>query len=832
MPPSVVGQQPTLPNLHRSSINGLRKKSLPDQSHSLAPPTEYSAPNSRHTSREYPSTPQSTRANASTEPSPTDSSDKKKKHWWNRSSKDEDEEPAMKAWIAGHPQQLSYDIQGLANAAPAQELWDNTNGNCYVYLFPRLSGKGASFKVDSSIFASSPVLTRLVHGEIYSSHPTDRRTTPPPRSYDPNTPPISPKRLPIDSQVYAPSPDPGRQEVHLFLPIKLSSDAPLSSTPPKSDGISAQDDLQTLVDYRNFIAFLCGSSLVATERRNSFFNIFMTIAGMLKQFQFSNVDGSTYGEVANASFDGYVEELGLADVRNSREKIIEGIVLGEHMKNVALYNEAFTHAVGRHQEILALKSSRFMYVSPVTSTRLARAYMDLEKRTASIRLILTDFDFPFLFSGIMSSKTSGLRKQGVRFDSWKESFLGMRKFIIGTYKQRYGDWPPKASSKKNALETSGLNRLVLRDMYHDLSSLYDLLVDRTRLTTRTIDGVDLSGGLDEPQIRGLRAVLSEYDRSSPPVKPPVPFDLPRLPSAYVQRSAVAATDPKKAAKEAARKLKDEELARVLRASWNPDAHLTPFVDAFRDLERRAAHNCTAAELDDLRLGQWIFMYVVLQALPMLACDAPGLRHTRGVEYFLCEPPRSGVPWAADPNLAGAARRTWFSVGGEGGGVVALPADVVEHGVEGIYRRSHCWQMAERWSASNPLLNEALHEHQQYQQQQQQQPHTGAGGVSFSDLPAPPPYPASSSGSAGLLGPDSRASSVSSLANTSKRLSTLGLGLEALPLPRGVTPDGSRPAEQRPRTPQHAVDANMTFDAILANVGAGANGGKGQGRKKK
>ena len=102
--------------------------------------------------------------------------------------------------------------------------------------------------------------------------------------------------------------------------------------------------------------------------------------------------------------------------------------------------------------------------------------------------------------------------------------------------------------------------------------------------------------------------------------------------------------------------------------------------------------------------------VVLQALPMLALDAPGLKWTQGVEYFLCEPPRGGVPWAnGNAQVAGAGSgRTWFSIS-ESGGVVNLPSDIVEHGVEGIYRRSHCWVMAEHWTAQNPILNSALHE---------------------------------------------------------------------------------------------------------------------------
>jgi hypothetical protein len=399
----------------------------------------------------------------------------------------------------------------------------------------------------------------------------------------------------------------------------------------------------------------------------------------------------------------------------------------------------------------------------------------------------------------MSSKTSEERKSGVRFDAWKESFLGMRKFIIGSYKQRYGDWPPKASSKKNSLETSGLNRLVLRDVYHDLSSLYDLLVDRSNLTTRTIDGFNLSTNTSSPKVSGLRAVLSEYDRSSPPVKPPMPFDLPRLPTLKSTRNDFGVGDDKKVAKDASKKIKDDEVIKILYASRNSDVAQNPFLNAFCEMERRAAHGCSLNEIEDLRIGQWIFMYVVLQALPMLACDAPGLRWIDGVEYFLCESPRGGIPWA-DVTLANSARRTWFSVGGgESGNVISLPSDVLEHGVEGIYHRSHCWQMAEKWSANNPILHGALHE---------QQHTTGANIASQHGLVVPPTaFP-------GSLRPDSRPGSRNA---TSKRLSSLTLGLEALPLGDNAAQAATL---ERARTPKHSVDESKTFDAILGSVETG------------
>lgn len=736
----------------------------------------------------------------------------KKKHWWSSSKKNGNEERGPPAWIAGHPDRLPYDVNAMLSARQMPELWDES-GDCFVYLYPRTSGKGASFRVDSSIFASSPELTRLAFGDLYSNPAVvtgDRRTV----SLDvqaqglslraPSTPPLTPKRNVASGTHYSNSSSGSResrtmssfedrQESHLYLPLKLSTDSAIMSS---GEPTPATEDVEQLVAIRNLFAFLSGQSLVATERRSTFFRIFMDIANWLKYFQFSNLDGSTFGEVATSSFDNYVEELGLADVRSSREKTIEGIVLGEHMRSVLLYNEAFTHGVGKFEDIQKYQDTpKFRLISPVTQNRLERAAMDLDKRTASIRHILQDFEFPSIFSGIMNSKTAEERKAGVRFGEWQDSFMATRKYVMGLYKHRYGSWPPKASSKKNNLETSGLNRLVLKDLYRDMSSMYDLLVDRQALTTRTVDGINLESARDEPTVRAMRAVLSEYDRSSPPVKPPIPFDLPLMPNLRSTRPDFGTGDKKKDLKAIQKKIKDDEIAQILKASYNQDAPVTPFVEAFRDHERRSAHGCTIAELVDLRMGQWIFMYVVLQALPMLAVDAPRISHSKGVEYFLCEPPRSGVPWARED--AASVKRNWYGIAGSGG-VVSLPSDVVEHGVEGIYRRSHCWEMAEKWSAANPILNEALHEQE------------ASGHINEETaLPAVPAMP-------GTLRPSSRSSSPN-------RRSVMMSGLEALPLPAGVTPDGSAPVE-RPRS-AHNVDASKTFDAILADTAQGKQKGK-------
>lgn len=578
------------------------------------------------------------------------------------------------------------------------------------------------------------------------------------------------------------TPRSGSSEHQLFMPIALKSDSELR---PPSNSEELSDDDETLVAVRNFFAFLGGQSLVATQRRPTVFSIFMKLSETLKQFGFSNFDGSTFGEIATSSFDSYVDELGLADVKTSREKTVEGIVLGERMKNIKLYNEAFTHAAGKHDGILKLESSKFKLISPISINRLGRAAMDLEKRTASVRHTLEDFDFPSIFSGTLNSKTVDERKT-VDFDALRDSFLATRKFIMAFYRSRYGSWPPKAS-KKNDLETSGLNRIVCQDLYRDLCAMYDLLADRKSLTNRTADGVLIDDrDADAPHIRALRAVLSEYDRSSPPVKPPIPFDLPIIPSLRETRSGKGFGDEKKEAKAMSKKLKDDDIAEIMTASHNTDVPPSPFINSFREVERRTARHCTIKELVEIRMGQWLFMYAVLQALPMVAIDGPQLEHTKGVEYFLCESPRFGVPWAREDALRNASRTGVARAGG----VAHLPADLFHHGAEGIYFRSHCWQVAEKWSAGNPAVASAF----------RMQPPLEAQSLT------PPPSVV------GAQAPSSRSASPASSVQSRK---AVGLGLEVPPSPTAL--DG----RSRSARTVSVYDPNLTFDSILGVTTQGA-----------
>ena len=507
------------------------------------------------------------------------------------------------------------------------ELW-NDNGNVLVYMFSPGSGCGPSFKVPDFVVSTSYVFNELIQAEL--SSPSSSRA----RNFggrdilsvdDANrvTPPLAP---PVAEDPNA---------LRLYIPVT----PPTATANPTAPGEAAQAELNRLVAIRNLFAFLTGQPLVGTNARPNVFHAFLEISALLQEFGFSNPDGSTFGEAVEMSFSFFSEHMGLADCRHSREKTLETLILGERMRNTELYNEAFAHAAGKYAAIIDLRLPLFEQVSPLTRQRLERAHLDLVNRQHNVNENLEQFEFPSLFSGIASSSSIPELKQ-VRFKTWRNSFNRMRQFVLSYYKSTFGNWPPRASNKKNPFAESGLNRLVLKMLYSDMCALYDLLVDRENLTSRVIDEVPaISSEPSRMTMSALRNMLSEFDRSKPPVLPPVPFDIPQLPS----MKAIHETFDSMSAKDQNRmekRIKSNELILILNKAYNFDTNniRLPFLDKFKDFEIREGKGKVTQDLADQRIGYWLFLYTVIQSLPMLVVDAPGVKYTEGVEYFLCQPP--------------------------------------------------------------------------------------------------------------------------------------------------------------------------------------------------
>lgn len=579
------------------------------------------------------------------------------------------------------PRNLFADSFSCPNSLQVPELW-NEAGDVVVYLFPKSSGRGPSFKVPGIIFVNSAVFDEMLHAEATASPVSSRGRT---SSFSGrNSLTADDARRSIVSTASTPSAGEGLTELRLYV-----ADSPTVSPADRE----APPTPERLMDVRNLIAFLTGQPLAGTPAHPTVFAVLLRIAGLLREFEFRSHDGQSFGNAVDLSFSFYSEQMQLADVRESREKTIEALVLGEQMRSWEIYSEAFTHAVGKYDAVLELKSPLFAQLSPSTAQRLEREHLDLLNRQHNVNTRLESFDFPAVFAGVASS-TSNADFKNVRFKAWRASFSSMRSFVLKHYKSEFGGWPPKARSKKNPFSESGLNRQVLRQLYSDLCALYDLLVDRRALSTRIVEQEETPDARD-PNLIALRKLLSEFDNSSPPVLPAVPFDVPTLPS----MTSILVTYSDMSPKEQARfdkRLQTNELLLVMQKSYDFDTGSIrlPFLDAFKDFELKEARGRSSLELVELRIGIWIFLYVVIQSLPILAVDAPGLRYTEGVEYFLCQAPQGTPPWMED---AMEVRKRWFEA--PNGSKVQLAADTVMFSTEAVYGRSHCWIAAKNWEAA-------------------------------------------------------------------------------------------------------------------------------------
>jgi hypothetical protein len=618
------------------------------------------------------------------------------------------------AWVVGEEPKIPYDVALLAGGAKVSlecflssiydineykvpELWQES-GNALVYLFPPASGRGPSFRLSSEVISSSPGLTAFVHGDVYSSRATSQMSqhSRPGATFDPRTqqvqihtpggtsvgasPNTSHTSGSEDSREARGLVDVDSQLLHIRLPISLSDE---------SGKNLSQVDVRNLVSVRNLFAFLVGQSLIATPEQPTVFEVFNQISKHLQEFKFSNMDGSTFGETPDSSFTSYLQELVLLDMRNNCEKTIEGLLLGERMRSAVLWNEAFVHGVGLYKDLQRVCPDKFKMLSSVAVQRLERAHMDLEKRQRRIDERLSDFDFPSIFHGIMNSRTAEERETA-SFEQWKSSFQATRRFLLQHLKGKLGAWPPK-KVKKSAIQVPNLNRRVLKVLGDDLAVLYDLMVDRQHPSSRLVIFGKQFPAHPDPQIEALRKVLQEYDVSGSPVYPTMPFDAPLLPHLSRSHANSEASSKKKIGK--------SDLVTILSNSYNKDIRdsRNPVAQLWIAFEAKTTSGMTMDKITNFRLGAWLFMYCVLQSLPLLTVDAPCVQFANGVDYFLCEPPRGRLHWSKE-----STQKDWFR-DPVTGVITQMSKDSIELSDEAIYRLSHCWKVGEIWEQELTVL---------------------------------------------------------------------------------------------------------------------------------
>lgn len=504
---------------------------------------------------------------------------------------------------------------------------------------------------------------------------------------------------------------------------------PKAATPTKGkkhkrlSSNASDDSLQHFVDSRNLFAFLSYTFLISTLHRESPFQIMEKVFKLLQgptspqlhpeDHSPMDVNVSRRISTAEGHFLYFVDELKIDDIRNDDDAIIEALIMGERWKCQRLYREGFVHACGRWDDIK--DHSGCAYVSQVTKSRLDRASIDLHQiRLQNVATRLPNFDFPSVWVG------DGRYPE---FKPWKAGFEAMRKFTLCYYKNVYGSWPPKAGKHGKGggfTETGGLNRMVLKRLYDDFCAVYDLLVDRewihgdrirfeANYSSEGEEGIE-QRSKEEHARTTMRKIMSDFDQSYMPVQPGIPFDQPRLP--YIPPTPPSTAEGLKKKKKKSskprsqKKLKSDELTAVLKNSHNSDA-LNPndpneFVAAYEKLEHDFGSGRNLDDIIEARRGRWVFMYCVLQSLPMTVVDAVGCQYSDGVEYFLCENVKGSLPWERSQSVKASrlsgiwgvtGQSPYGNLGAAGASTSNLASD---DEVDYTYRRSHCWDIAEDW----------------------------------------------------------------------------------------------------------------------------------------
>lgn len=628
------------------------------------------------------------------------------------------------------------------------DLWE-PNGDTLVFLAPK-GATNTKFTAPSFRISSSPLLFSALGQYIedlqFSSRPQGRPGSPlanddlylevPGASSGTPVPSITLDQnpgSPVSDAGSSSGPDQQGQtedeslSYKLYYPALELNPKPVVPTKGKkhkhSSSNASDDSLQHLVDARNLFAFLSYTFLVSTLHRETPFQIMEKVFKLLQgpispqlhpeDHSPMDVNVSRRISTAEGHFLYFLDELKIDDIRNDDDAIVEALIMGERWKCQRLYREGFVHACGRWDDVKDHPGCA--YVSQVTKSRLDRASIDLHQiRLQNVATRLPNFDFPSVWVG------DGRYPE---FKPWKAGFDAMRKFTLSYYKNVYGSWPPKAGRHGKGggfTETGGLNRMVLKRLYADFCAVYDLLVDREWIHGDRIrfEANYSSEGEEGKEQRSkeeharttMRKIMSDFDQSYVPVQPGIPFDQPRLP--YIPPTPPSTADGLKKKKKKSskprsqKKLKSDELTAVLKNSYNNDASNpqdpNEFVAAYEKLEHDFGSGRNLEDIIEARRGRWVFIYCVLQSLPMTVVDAVGCQYSDGVEYFLCENVKGSLPWersqsAKASRLSGIWGVTGQSPYGNLGGAGASTSNLAgDDEVDYTYRRSHCWDIAEDW----------------------------------------------------------------------------------------------------------------------------------------
>lgn len=180
------------------------------------------------------------------------------------------------AWTLGQTKS-DYNIAFLEKGERVPELW-NESGNVLVYLHPKSSGKGPSFKVMSFVTDYSLFFQDLIETELNPPAGAGRtRST----SFNGRYSLSVADADRIAERGAESPPSPPLSENAGELKLYLASD--LSAVGQLQPGDGSQPDVDRLIAFRNMFALLTGQPLVGSKSQPTIFAVLLRVSALLAE---------------------------------------------------------------------------------------------------------------------------------------------------------------------------------------------------------------------------------------------------------------------------------------------------------------------------------------------------------------------------------------------------------------------------------------------------------------------------------------------------------------------------------------------------------------------
>lgn len=350
------------------------------------------------------------------------------------------------------------------------------------------------------------------------------------------------------------------------------------------------------------------------------------------------------------------------------------------------YLEAFVHAVGMLTRN-ALDRPEFKRLSPVTRHNLEKSYNGMQIKILNAEEKLGSFAFPELWHLPNVVANSPAFRASESFRDW------LKTYFSSTYEQ----WPAKVNQHGH-----WVTRELVHKLQEDFGAIYDVLVNRDIIWTdnearhtRKWEMASKTALTDifSPDLPGMPItdMLISFDNQHayqhiPHPYPLLPRRVPSLTAAPTKKKKIfgigkkdkAASSPRDPSEHMKISLAFGDATNINKLGMLLETN--DLRDAFLEYEKTATTD--AIPTADARLGRWLLLYGLLQALSTLSVDTDGIKYKTDVSYFLCPSLENCPPWPPARSLvvAGGARR--------------VPSAAAVR--EADQRRSWCWVAPLRW----------------------------------------------------------------------------------------------------------------------------------------